>query len=255
MNEHPVTTLDLNAYLAGDVSDLERRKTADHLASCEPCRRKLASLEKERADFLAAYPFNEQQFPSPVSAEKKVFVFPAYRTLLALAATVIIIVSATTSFVFMQVGNQGFRSKGDTAALSLYVLGESGKPEQRTSGIYHPDERIQFTYSLSRAAHFILLSLDTSGASTVYYPESGDTAVLLAAGADIPLPNSIVLDTYTGPEIFLGIFIDNPALVQELSDKLSDEYRTTRSFETLPAACGKAIVRSFIIEKKSKDTP
>jgi hypothetical protein len=257
MNEHPVTIFDLNAYAAGDISDMERRSIEAHVVSCERCKSRLAAINKERTEFLASHPFDKQSFADRIkaSSRKNILFFPASRSLLAIAASLLFAFGAVTYFNTIHNAGSSFRSKGTTAELALFVLGDSGKPEQRLSAVFHPSERIQFTYSIPQQSYFLLASMDTTGACTVYYPSSGDNAMVLHPGAGIPLPNSIILDNYLGPEAFIGIFMNTAFPVQQAVGQLMDEYQKSRSFNNLSKAIDKALIQAVIIEKTAKDNP
>jgi hypothetical protein len=65
-------------------------------------------------------------------------------------------------------------------------------------GTAYPGDQLRFTYSSARAAYLAVLGHDARAAS-VYFP-SGESAVRVESGRDLPLDFSLELDAQLGEE-------------------------------------------------------
>jgi hypothetical protein len=203
MQKHPFDKIDLIAFAAGDIREDRCAAMERHVASCEPCRLFIASLASEKASFLASHPYERTgALPAQPSSAQR---FSFFRSqVYALAATLLLFAGAGYLYL-SHTGNPGIRTKGDTA-LKIYVKNRQGAVERRDGNEYSTGEKVQFLYSCGNDNNFALISIDTTGGITTYFPASGDSSMVLERGRDIPLPNSITLDNYTGPEVFAGVF-------------------------------------------------
>lgn len=97
------------------------------------------------------------------------------------------------------------RIKGETD-LDFYVLRDGevypGDPEQPVRS----GDRIQFTYRAGQHDGLVLLSVDGTGALTVFYPPAGNAPMEVIPGERRVLQGSILLDDAPGPEVFLAFF-------------------------------------------------
>lgn len=239
-------TVTLMSYFAGDLDSLTALRIANHIKQCTTCSIVVDSMEKVRAVFLKKYPV-----PSlPVNSSRtKMKVFTT-RSMLSLAASLILIVTAGF-FSFMHFDRDGYRIKGSTQ-MNIFVQDQNGIPAKRVENVYFPGEKIQFTYSCGSNRYFMLLSTDTSGAISVYYPTNGDMSIELEAGQDLPLPNSITLDNYTGPELYLAIFSALPLHAASVKDKLKSSLEKSRGLGSLHLNIENAEVRTVYITKKER---
>ncbi len=213
MKDHPFDNLDLLAYASGDVREARRDAISRHLSTCDTCRAFVAAAESQRAAFLALHPFERTiTLTAPSQPARRFYFFR--RQAYALAATLVLFAAA--GYVYLShVNEPGMRVKGDTS-LKIFVKNRQGGVEQRTDNAYYTGEKVQFLYSCGGDNNFALASVDTTGSLAIYFPSSGDSSVMLDKGRDIPLPNSITLDTYAGPEIFVGIFSDHRFSIADL---------------------------------------
>lgn len=237
-SDHSYDKTDLLAYVTGSCSDIKRVLIEKHLLICDHCRAYCAGLEAERAAFLKDNPF-QSTISLPAVAEKREKPFIG-RQYYALAASLVLFVAA---FFFYMASTRpaDFRIKG-TVCLKAFVQNYQGGIEKRQNGMYHPGEKIQFLYSCDAASRFVLLGIDTTGSITVYYPEKGDSSFTLESGQDIPLPNSIVLDAYTGNELFIGLFSKKPLFVPDVKNAVENAFVTARSIDSLSIKVGDAAV-------------
>lgn len=243
MADHQFDKTDLLAYATGSCTDIKRVLIEKHLLTCDHCRAYYAGLEAERIAFLKDNPF-QSTISLPAVAEKREKPFIG-RPYYALAASLVLFVAAF--YLYMASSRPAeFRIKG-TVGLKTFVQNYQGGIEKRQNGMYHPGEKIQFLYSCDAANRFVLLGIDTTGSITLYYPEKGDSSVTLESGQDIPLPNSIALDDYTGRELFIGLFSKKPLFVPDVRNAVEKAFTGGRSIDSLPVKVRDAVVASYLL--------
>jgi hypothetical protein len=230
MKEHPFDKIDLLSFVTGSASDITAAAIRSHLASCDSCRAYCSSLEAGKRSFLAANPF-EQTITLPARSEPKRITAFFGAPLYALAATLVVCIGAGWLYL-AQHGAPQMRIKGE-AGLKVFVQNADGAVEKRQSMEFRTGEKIQFLYSCGAANRCILLSIDTTGTITTYFPADGDSSCALEPGQDLPLPNSIVLDEYTGRELFLGFFSGRPLSAGAVRRRVADAFSVSRSIDSL----------------------
>jgi hypothetical protein len=236
-------TLTLMSFVSEDLDEGTMSEIHNHLTGCKECNAVVNRLRKEKEDFLQQYPVSPSH---PESTVSRIIPFPV-RSILAIAASLIISVTAGY-FVLTQDRQDGYRIKGATQ-LDMYVLDETGVPSKRGNSMYYPGEKIQFTYSTGINKNFILLSIDTSKVITQFYPTQKDSSVKLAPGRDLPLPHSITLDGYIGPELYLAIFSESPLYIIDVKEKLRGSLSHSRTFEDLRLNLDNAEIHRVYISK------
>jgi hypothetical protein len=225
--EHQFDKLELLSYHAGDVAAEKKAAMDRHVASCMQCRQYLASLDAEKSAFLAAHPFAQTAAQWNSKPGKRLVFVP--RQVYALAASLILCLGAGYLYI-KSMPEPGYRIKGETT-LKVFVKNLKGDIEKRSTQNYVTGEKIQFLYSCGPKNQFALFSLDTAGGISTYFPASGDTSLSLERGQDIPLPNSIALDEYTGREVFIGVFSEKPFLASRVLEQLKASFAASRSID------------------------
>jgi hypothetical protein len=237
--------LTLFSYVAEDLDDISRKKVTEHLKLCVECDATVKKIVQEKDDFLKQYPV-----PQINSVEKKSSKLSVRHpfSLYALAATLVLMVSAGLVFN-TQNKTPDYRIKG-TTGVTLYVQDENGNPVKREDNRFFPGEKIQFTYSCGKERYFMLLSADSNHSISVYYPSEGKESIALEPGRDLPLPNSIKLDSYLGPELYLAVFSASPLDVTHVTRQLTGFLQQGGSLSELHPGIENAVVQSILIEKK-----
>ncbi len=240
MEKHQFNKIDLLSYFTGDTGDAKKRAITRHIGSCGKCRSYLASIEAEKAAFLATHPFEAAASLHDRKPAQRILFFQR-RSVCALAASLVLLVGAGSLYLATR-EEPGTRIKGDTS-LTILVKDRHGDIEKRAGREYFTGEKIQFVYSCGADNHFALVGIDTAGGVTTYFPPSGDSSMVLDKGRDIPLPNSIALDNYTGPELFAGVFSDRRFSLSDVrrrigssldKSSLPDTLRLGGGFVTVP---------------------
>ena len=241
---HPVDKLELASYLSGDCSTEQTTLIEKHISGCVSCRRYLQELKEERREFLAAHPFESLNLPGQHNVRR----FPVPR-IPALAASLVLLTIGGYVLHSLQ-PRQSHRIKGDTA-LSLYVRTAAGSVESRKNHAYHPGERIQITYSCGEFNRLILLSIDQEGRISTYYPVDADTSLVVEKGRDIPLPNSIELDSYLGKELYMAVFSKSALSLPDVVERTKEAYDRADSLSDIEMSLGGDIaVRTLMITKQ-----
>ena len=185
-----------------------------HIAGCTRCAARLKEIEEERAAFLA----EELRLPKQARQPRRSRV----AGWLSLAAG--FAVSALGVKWALQLP-EGERLKGGPQ-LSLFVRhAEKVRPAGPREPV-SPGDTLQFTYSSDRTRYLAVLSLDGSGRGNIYFPDSY-YATPVAAGRDVPLARSTVLDEVLGPETLYGLFCDKDIGLAGLRNQLDAERRLT----------------------------
>jgi len=228
METHPVTTLELMSYAVNNCGDADRDRIGRHAETCPACASRLKAILAERADFLARFPY------AAVLGNRSggEVVRRAPRTpLYALAAGLLVAVTAGW-FAMQHFTETIARIKGDVS-IAVYVKAADGKIEQRADNRYHPGEQIQIAYSTGEADRLILVSVDDSGRMTTYYPAIGDTSIAIEKGRGLPLPNSIVLDSYIGHELMVAVFSVSVLQLADVKERIAAAQRASGDLSAL----------------------
>jgi len=195
-----ISDLQLDKWQAGELSEQAEKELTLHLASCARCTQKRQQLAANAARFL-------QQFPEPPRAK-----LPATRSAnqraywLAAATTGLAVAAALVLWLRTPVSESGTRSKG-TAHLSFFVE-RSGEVTRGLPGqSVFAGDRLRFVVTTSKPQQLAILGRDGTGGVFVYYPDTA-SSVLVRAGRELALANSIELDDAPGTEAIWGVFCD-----------------------------------------------
>jgi hypothetical protein len=251
METHEFDKIDLLTFATGGSGEEEARRIRMHLRECPACRRFVETFDSEKSSFLAAHPFAEPIGREPESQTRRTAVFSPWRAY-ALAASLTIAV-ATGSFFLMRTPARDARIKG-TAGLELFVKNARGEVEKRVQPLYTTGERIQFLYSCAGRNEFMLLSIDTAGAVTTYYPSRGDSSEALEPGQGIPLSHSILLDDYSGREVFLGVFSDQKLFAPLVAQQLRADFQRAGGIDSINLSMKNVSIwkQSIVVVKGTK---
>ena len=74
----------------------------------------------------------------------------------------------------------------------------------------HENDILRFYYDSVEADYLYLFSVDDNGTITSYYPDGRGSSIPIARGRNIPLPDGVQLDGYTGTERFFALFTSLP---------------------------------------------
>jgi hypothetical protein len=239
MSEQCVSKLELLAYFSGDINEIRRHEIALHIEMCSECTASLESLSMKQLWFLNKY-------PKPQVDIRKTVPLRLYTRFISIAASLVL---AVTALLYLQMNNSIHERIKGSEKVEMYVLGDNNA-EKRLSSVYFPGERIQFSYSSSGKKYFMLMSMDETGKTFVYFPSGDSVAMMLKKGAGIPLSSSIELDNYTGMEVYIAVFSDSRFIVRDVVSALKAAYNRSGSFERMSKTLSGYHTESFIIEKR-----
>ncbi|WP_394832566.1 hypothetical protein LVJ94_39290 [Pendulispora rubella] len=196
----------IDAFLAGELRDEE---TERHFAECEKCRARRDELSAEYARMREQWP------PLRLPTKRATRRWPAMAVGgLALAAGIALFVRTRHE--------DTTRLKGGGNEVAFFVEHEdhvrSGVPGERVQ----PGDKLQFAYSARHPVHVLVLSVDGSGAASVY--ADGAAEMPATTGNEVrALPTSIVLDDVLGEESIVGLVCDGPEDAEPLRARLLRE--------------------------------
>lgn len=229
--KHPFDSIELTAYVTGDLSPEKIEALEKHLGGCETCSAKVTQLEEERKSFLTEMPYNG----TADETDTVLYRFPKVKVISSIAALFLFAVTIQFTMRETVLNEQQIALKG-VDQLSIFVENETGGVEERESNIYYPGERIQVCYSTVATAYLTLFSIDSNGKLSRFFPTYGDSSIKVKPGIDVPLPHSIRLDSYIGEETFIMIFSPTPISLAETEKRIHEAFEkgtlSSPDFET-----------------------
>jgi anti-sigma factor RsiW len=182
----------LDRIVAGELEGEAAATARAHLDSCDVCRPRLATIERDRDAFTREAP--PLRVPTPIRARTARWVAPLTTTL-ALAAVI---------FLYLRTRpppsdeGDGTRLKGD--GLAFFVARGPDVHRANAGEALRAGDRVQFVLSLPETRWVAILSRDGEGKATAFFPVPGARAERVEAGPSVPLPISTTLDDAVGRE-------------------------------------------------------
>jgi len=239
-----IDRLTLLSYATGGLSTNRQQSVEEHLQNCAVCSWQLKTIHEEQAAFLREMP-HRLSVCQPRPLLKVPYIF---KRITALAASLLIVVGL--SAVLRDTHLQGTRIKGG-GQIRLYLAGDHGEVIHRESAVFFPGERIQFTYSCAKRSWIVLAGVEESGEVTIYFPAADSLSMMVEPGSNVPLPNSIELDTYTGVEQYVAVFTLQPIEVANVVAAIKKSPPESGVLRSVCRAYPKAVVSSLTIQKKA----
>lgn len=200
-DEQHLSDLQLDRYLAGEG---DTATVDSHIAGCEPCAARLASLRAEHAEFE-----NRVWIRGEAAKLKRT----PRRSVVAGAAMAI---AAMLAFIIALPNVETTRTKG-ADLLEVIAQHDDGSVEQiLPGGTLEPGDAIRFRLSTKRAGWITVVGLDEAGHVSVYVPQPNARSVRLNAGDDQVLDGSIILDETPGAERLVAFVCEAPVSVDFL---------------------------------------
>jgi len=193
-------------WLAGHAAADQRQAIEQHVARCARCSARQARLQGEREAWRA------RTVPAALgsSSKPKRVAVPAVAAALALAAAAMLIVRGSSL-----APDEGVRSKGPQS-IGFYVKHGDAVRRGAHGERVEPGDALRFLYTSEEDGFIAVLSVDAAQRGTIYFPNEAANAAAFAAGHDVPLPLSTVLDDVTGPERIFGVFCASPVALEPL---------------------------------------
>jgi len=203
-----LSELEIDEWLAGELSAAEVQRCALHVERCSDCLQRKRAIEGANAQFYAQSPtFGalRDHVASRAPAAR-----PTRRTSRWRGATAPLALACAglAALLLWRPGAEleapdETRTKGGPR-LGYFVKRGDAVVRGDEGVTVRPGDSLRFVYSAERASYFALVSVDARGAS-VYYPATA-RAVALPAGQDLALEFSVELDDAPGAERVIGVF-------------------------------------------------
>lgn len=224
-----------------------------HLASCERCATALSTLQATHRRFESdvlprTLPRLRERLEPQPHRRWWMLLAPALAVAASIATFVLVRPSGPTSEPLYGV-------KGG-AVLRVHARHGGAVFQAKDGERLSAGDALRFTVVPAGLPYLLVISVDGSGAVSVYHPASGTQSAALpdAGQAPVELPGSIVLDAAPGPERIWALFSREPLrredvepVLRTLAAKGPDAVRATR---VLPVPAAQA-QDSFLLEKSS----
>ncbi len=111
---------------------------------------------------------------------------------------------------------------GGNQRMSAYLVHGGVVTVARNGAPAYPGDQLQLTYTTDTDGYLAIFSLDGAGVASVYYDDGAASArsAAITAGADVPLPHSIILDDALGTETLYALFCPEPVATVPLRERL-----------------------------------
>ena len=226
-----VSDFEMDQLLVGELSDEEARAVKQRIESCEHCQGRFAELEAEQQEFAAR--------PTPIWLGR-----PKRRSLAGIAVTITAVAAA--ALLFVQPGDDDpgvIRLKGGDR-FGYVVVGPDGTVRgDQDSATALPGDELQWRFRTVSDRYVAVLSKDSIGKVSVYYPDQ-PKAALLRGGAEQTLPIAVRLDGTIGEETLYGLVCTEPVDLAPVRALLEKGERV------FPDACE---VQEYTLQKKASE--
>jgi len=191
------SALHFDRFLAEELDRAEAERLRHHVADCTRCAAALARLQKA----------SEERLP-PL----RVVPPPSRVPLRAVAAAAGLAAAASLLLMVRPPGN---RVKGSAFTLGMYVDHRGEVRRAAPGDTVAAGDAVRFAVTVPVDTHVAVLSLDSKGHGSIYFP-AGGRAELVRAGADVALPLGTRLDETVGEERILGLFCSSAIELEPL---------------------------------------
>lgn len=246
LSEDCLSDLQLDRWLARELSQREQHKLEVHVARCSSCRERRVELEDEQRRFgqsapelaAASQPRATEPAPgvTPLRAPGARGLWLAGAGALAAAAALALLVNRTALSPVSpgptDTPSHGIRTKGGVASLGWVVRRGAQVFAGHPDLSLRPGDALRFTVSAREPVYVAVLGLDAAGHLSVYHPE-GNQLSRVEAGQKQPLPVAIELDTTPGEEQLYGIFCNAEVRLAPITAALE---RSSKA-PALPSGC------------------
>jgi hypothetical protein len=242
-----LTDLEIDEWLAGELSPLEQQRCDAHVAQCATCLARKLAIEQTSDAFYAQAP-DFSSLSAQVKAQRAALVSRLGATQAARSrrrwrwlAPPLMAACAAVGFIALQPavrapdaretpGGSDTRSKGKPRLGFFVKRGESITRGDPGTPVF-PGDALRFVYSIDRPYYLAIYSADARGVS-VYFPNT-PLAHPLSVGQDVALEFSVELDDTVGRERLIGLFCPEAFAVERVQSALT----STSSLPDALAGC------------------
>ncbi|XXF80442.1 DUF4384 domain-containing protein [Myxococcaceae bacterium GXIMD 01537] len=206
---------------AGELPAAEATQARAHVTDCPACGAVLEELERAQRRFEEEVPFERFAARVERAARQDVPARPsrwerAMRPLMAVAATVLVLVGGVAIVRDGESGVPRNRTKGGAVA-ELRIGGDGPQRAVRpgTREALQPGERVRLGYEAGTHRYVAAVSVDAAGEVTPLYPESGESLPVEPGAGLHWLPGSLEF-TGSGAERVVLVLGDAPLAMGEV---------------------------------------
>ncbi len=240
MHENGSYKLLIERLSAGELDKDDSRRIEEHCKTCPECAGYLESLRHDARCFLALHPFRDfQQHTVSIPHQPWYRIFlngfrrPSLSPVYGLIA-IIFITAPVIYYTYYHHGPQGdpstpgIRFKGNTS-LSFLLKRNGIISHCSPLDTVYPGDEIQVIYSTPRPGFISLVSIDSYGAISWYFPQKDSQFCSIAAkpGGRQVYPAGILLDDSQGKELIVGLLSDKPLSTKTVKKWLTGAIRTS----------------------------
>ncbi|MES0490243.1 MAG: hypothetical protein ABUK01_09635 [Leptospirales bacterium] len=220
MNNKALSTIELERYIAGEVSPNERIKIEELLLKSDALKNQLKKLKQSNIDILQKYPPEKmaallkqrsqrglsRNYNEPVKFKKRKFnsglLVPAFGLFIAglflyqfLPRAYYQDATLETDETFeVYTPTDGNRIKGVETKLLAYTRNGSHVDQLTPQSTLHEGENLQLAYFTSSPGYGVIFSVDGRGEITLHFPSTKKAEQKLQSGKNIYLEFSYELD-------------------------------------------------------------
>lgn len=240
-----VSELELDEWLAGELSPSDRERCEQHVQQCSACQARKHAIEQANAAYLAGAPDFSALSKLTGAPPSNVRRITPKRSSWRWLATPLLAACAALAFVALRPSDNPSagattRSKGGPR-LGYYVKRGESVQRGQSSDAVHPGDALRFVYSADQAYFLAIFSADAHGVG-VYFP-SGPKAERVAAGQEVALDFSVALDDTLGREKVTALFCPETFQIEPVQSALS-------SGGSLPPALASCLTAGFELNKQ-----
>jgi len=114
--------------------------------------------------------------------------------------------AAALALVMVQIPTERLKGDGPSARIEFLVLQDGMVKEGGPATRVRAGDQIQFTATAHGFETLVLLGIDGTGRTAVYWPEHGTEALAIDPDETVLLDGSLRLDDAPGPEAYLAVF-------------------------------------------------
>jgi len=243
MNDNRISTILLERYHIGEVTNEEKLRVKNALAHNAALAEAFSGLERADNDFRQKFPmekfFSSEKFSQRPPARLNLRRSRAPAVVWGLCAAALILVIAFPLLIFKNRSSGGIddRMKGaaneNAPELSVYLRDNftGGSIELADQAGISEGNTIQLAYRVKSGDKYgVIFSIDGRSTVTLHYPYRSGLSTRLTSGKAVPLDEAYTLDDAPDYEMFFFVTNNNPLDVRGVLDAAQNlAYQIERS--------------------------
>lgn len=150
-------------------------------------------------------------------------------------------------------GPQATPIRDADVSIDVQVLSGAGTTPLTAGSTCRRDDQLRFRYDSGDLRWLWLGSIDANGNVSAWYPEDGTGSLAIVPGRGVPLPGSVTLDDYVGPERLFAVFSREPLDGSAVKRAAGDSLRTAGSVEMMGRLALDETAQTSLVIRKVAD--